>query len=562
LRVGLTNLPFVLALTIIGQLHPFVQTLVVGAAMFLAPGLAWSDRGKGDAFVVLFRAVLASLIAALMVWLALMPLPGPTDRTSFILALGGIANLGLFFGFRRGWYRANPFAATPARLILVVAALFYVQSFLGAAYFVPALEDQDMETQGTAYGLMHEATPTMTTNRPTDVGGRYFFAHPLLLHFWIGESALLTDDLDAVRYHHDSSLAARDDPAHTLDYWRGALAQFEREPMLLPTRTPNLFLGAFFLFPLGLLVFRLTGSHTAALGSCVLYITLPEIYVRSSYGGYLAVTNFLLMSGAYFYAQACGLFPDQKEDAGSERGLGRRLAAGAMFLGGWADQKAILLPLAAAAHALLRAALDKPFMKEALGSLRAWRPISFLRQCFARADILAGFIVGAAFLAGWGSYALYGLSIAPQAFIQDHIQGHFAERMNLGAVNVFGSEYWYPSVAGLWLEFMDHSGWLLAPAALLAALYAVTQLRQAHGLFLLWAAIGALAFSVVDWRQTKHMAHFLPALAVLVAVYWASLQGRAKWALSALIGAAILWNMWRVGLQMQNFEYIQPTPIW
>jgi hypothetical protein len=67
---------------------------------------------------------------------------------------------------------------------------------------------------------------------------------------------------------------------------------------------------------------------------------------------------------------------------------------------------------------------------------------------------------------------------------------------------------------------------------------------------------------VVDWRQTKHMAHFLPALAVLVAVYWASLQGRAKMALSALVGAAVLWNLWRVGLQMQNFEYIQPTPIW
>jgi hypothetical protein len=409
---------------------------------------------------------------------------------------------------------------------------------------------------------MHEATPTMTTNRPTDVGGRYFFAHPLLLHFWIGESALLSDDLDALRYHHDSSLAARDAPERTLEFWQGALEHFEREPMLLPTRTPNLFLGAFFLFPLGLLVFRLTGSRVAALGCCVLYVTLPEVYVRSSYGGYLAVTNFLLMSGAYFYVQACGLFHDQKDAPETERKLGRRLAAGAMFLGGWADQKAILLPLAAAAHASLRAALDKSFMKEALAALRAWKPMNFLRQSFARPDILAGFIVGAAFLAGWGSYALYGLSIAPEAFVQDHLQGHFAERMNLGAVNVFGHEYWYPSVVDLWIEFMDHSGWLLAPAALLAAIYAVTQLRQAHGVFLLWAAIGALAFSVVDWRQTKHMAHFLPALAILVAVYWASLQGRAKMALGALVGAAVLWNLWRVGLQMQNFEYIQPTPIW
>jgi hypothetical protein len=38
-RVGLSNLPFLVALGLNGVLPAFVQTLVVGAILFLAPGL-------------------------------------------------------------------------------------------------------------------------------------------------------------------------------------------------------------------------------------------------------------------------------------------------------------------------------------------------------------------------------------------------------------------------------------------------------------------------------------------------------------------------------------------
>jgi hypothetical protein len=556
-RIGLTNLPFVLALGLMPVLPDFIQALDVGAVMFLAPGLAWSDRRRGDAFVVLFRAVLASLAIGLVVWLLLLPLPGPTSRIGFILGVASAANVGLWLGLRRGWYAADPFGQPMARLLLAVGAAVYLLSYAGAAWFVPALEDQDMETQGTAYGLINELAPTMPINRPLDIGGRYFFAHPLLLHFWIGESALVSDDLERLRYYHEGSLAARDG-ASAYAEWEKALAQFQAEPVLLPTRTPNLFLGVFLAFGLGFLVFRLTGSKIAAVGACAIYATLPEIYVRTSYGGYMAITNFLLVSGAYFYIEACGLFPDQKATAPA----GRRAGGLAALLGGWADQKAILMSFAIPTHAVVRAVLDRPFMTETLGLLRRGRIVELVKNAFARPDISAAFMIGAGFIAGWAMFAAYGLLVAPVAFIADHIVGHVAERLTLTRIEFLGADFNYPSVQGLWIEFFDHSGWPLLPVAALAGLYSFGRIKEAPGVLLIWVLIGAIGFSVVDWRQTKHLAHILPAVAAMAGIWWASLQGRWRMAATVLIAAGLLWNMWRIGLLMQDFTTIQPTPIW
>src|SRR5688500_3667295 len=76
----LANLPFILALTLIHLLPSFLITVVVGATLFLAPGLAWTEQRDRDGFVIVFRAVIASLLAALASWLLVMLLPGPTSR--------------------------------------------------------------------------------------------------------------------------------------------------------------------------------------------------------------------------------------------------------------------------------------------------------------------------------------------------------------------------------------------------------------------------------------------------------------------------------------------------
>lgn len=553
LRIGLSNLPFLAMLLLHGLLPPFLTALLVGAILFLAPGLAWTDHRKGDAAIILFRAAVASLAAGLSVALVLMLVGAAAHRIAFLIMLALVTNAGILIGHRKGWFDAKPFADPLPRLVSAIAAVFLVQSYLGAAYFVPALEDQDMETQGTAYGLMHELMPTVVTNRET----RLFFAHPLLLHTWIGESALISNDLGRLKYQHDASLAVRDDPSSVDAQWTKAFAHFEKDPVLLPTRTPNLFLGALTLFPMAFLVFLLTGSSAAAAAACVIYATFPEIYVRTAYGGYLAVTNFFLVSGAYFYLLKSGLLT-RRGVIGTEDPMGRATWLAA-FLGGWTDQKFLLLPLAAPLHAALKALLDIRLL--AVGGLRG-----FLRAVFSRPYVIAGLLVGTGFAAGWLTFAAYGLIVAPDEFIKDHLKGHIWWRLNkITDVNVFQVErggFVYPSVVALWQQFMHHTGWLLIPPMLLAMWYALPRMRAAHGLLLLWALIGIVGFSVVDWRQTKHLAHILPALAMLTAVYWASLEGRAKSLLGAVLAVAVAWNVCRIVLLMNDFTYLQPLPIW
>lgn len=560
-RVVLSNLPFALALLAAPYLPDFAMALVVGGAMYLAPGLAWADWRKGDAFVVIFRAVAASLLLALACWLVLLAAPGPLSRIGFIIGLALLTNLGLWIGYRRGWYKANPFTAPMARPLLIVAALFFLQSYLGAAHFVPALEDQDMETQGTAYGIMNHAEPTMPINRPEGVGDAFFFAHPLLLHFWIGESALISDDLGRLEYYHEGSLRAQAAPEQTIAIWEEAFAQFLADPVLIESRTPNIFLGAFMLLGLGFIVFRLTGSRIATLAACVVYATLPEAYVRHAYGGYMAITNFFLIGGAYFYLQALGLFADQVSD-GRTRAQGRRGAAAAMLMGAWSDQKAMLLPLAASAHAGLRLLLDLPFLRDLWAQARSGKMLEALRAIFSRTDVLAVVVIVGAFFLGWLSYLAYGLAIEPEAFIRDHIQQHITERVNNSGINWLGNEHWYPSVFGLWVEFIDHTGPLIIAAGVLAGFFGIARLRGAPGLFFLWCVLAAVAFSLVDWRHTKHLAHFLPALAALIAVYWSTLEGRMRWIVGGAIVAGVAWNVVRIILTMQDFTYIDPTPIW
>jgi hypothetical protein len=74
--------------------------------------------------------------------------------------------------------------------------------------------------------------------------------------------------------------------------------------------------------------------------------------------------------------------------------------------------------------------------------------------------------------------------------------------------------------------------------------------------------ISAIGFSLVDWRQTKHLAQFLAPFALLVSVLWASTRGRVRLALGALLTAAVIWNWCRIGMLMRDFDYIKALPIW
>lgn len=563
LRAVLSNLPFIIALAAY-DVPSLPRTFAVGCLLFLVPGLAWTDHRRGDGFTVLLRALVISLLAGIGCALLLQGLPGPTDRRLFIGLLAEFTNLGLLLGFRRGWFDANPWRGPLWVPLLAVAALFYVQSWVGAGGRVPPLEDQDMETQGTAWGLINELTPTMVTNR----GAHLFFAHPLLLHFWIGESALITGDLDRLRYYHESSVAVQDAHRELTDSawiekfaelqgdsllglrWGQDYARFQADPVLLPTRTPNLFLAALLIIPLGLLVFRISGSVFAAVGAAVLYMTLPEVFVRSSYGGYMACTNFLVLSAAYVYLEQSGLLGGPPGSLAAAA-RGSRPVFGIGLLAAWANQKALLIPLAALLHASFC------WLGEGLGgALRRAREDRILTNATA---LTAGFAVGFAL------FAVYGLGLGQREFIADQLVVHIFQRLSLSNVNLIGVDegaFVYPSILRLWAQFGQHTGWLIVVPAAFATVRAASAPRRATGLFVAWIAIGAVGFSLVDWRQTKHLALLLPALILLTGVWWASLRGRPRAIMTAVFSLALLWNLWRIGQLMADFSYLQPLPIW
>ena len=47
-----------------------------------------------------------------------------------------------------------------------------------------------------------------------------------------------------------------------------------------------------------------------------------------------------------------------------------------------------------------------------------------------------------------------------------------------------------------------------------------------------------------------------------IAVISAALYEKVKTALTVVLGAALAWNVWRIGELMRDFEYLKPLPIW
>jgi hypothetical protein len=290
-------------------------------------------------------------------------------------------------------------------------------------------------------------------------------------------------------------------------------------------------------------------SKLAAIGAGVLYATFPEIYVRSAYGGYMAITNFIMLSGAYYYLIASGLL---REPGDPDPGPAKRRSMATTFLGAWTNQKAILIPAAAGLHASLMLLLDGGFSRLVA---RARKDPLFTTAVLAT----IGFVLG------WITYALYGISVAPKDFIADHIRDHIYKRLKMSDVNlqdVQKGAWVYPSILALWLQFAKHYGWLFFGSAIVAAIATIKRIRRADGVILFWLAFGALGFSLVDWRQTKHLSKIVPPMVILTALFWASLDGRAKRALSVVLAGAVVWNVWSVAQTMRDFTYIQPLPIW
>jgi hypothetical protein len=172
----------------------------------------------------------------------------------------------------------------------------------------------------------------------------------------------------------------------------------------------------------------------------------------------------------------------------------------------------------------------------------------------------------AGFAAGLAGFWAWGLSIAPSTFIRDHMRDHLVDRVI--HANPLGYQG-YPALLALWLELLEHTAWVLLPVGLGMLVYdlwlqrgrAARTLEPSRGTWLLWIAVTAIAFTIVDWRMTKHLIPLL--LPLLIAS--APLRGAGFWRRLVpvyALGFALLLNVPELSRLVGDFVSFVVTPAW
>jgi len=491
--------------------------LCAAALVTLVPGLCWSGLlrgGRGSGRIALTLGM--STLVLLAVFLALRltaRAPTPWAVALGLAVLGGVA-----LPFLRG--RGAITVSWPALAVAVAAAA-------GLAWFalvvVPPIEDQDMEMQATAHALATRQTPTTLTNRSTP----YYFAHPPLLHFWQAGTFALSGRLSRVAYYDEAGRrAARgrfvEPPADAplakrphYEEWKPLLRRFLAEPQLWPAREVSVLLAAVAAGVLAMLAGSLTASTAAGVALAALFVTFPETLVRGAHGAYFAATVLLSL-----------VILDGLED---ERPSGTPLLGAALaFL---VDQKGLLVPAAWAVAAPWNA---------------GWKRLLPL----------------AAGLAGAAAFLAYGLVVDAPVFLFDFVSEHVTRRLS-GSDIRFAADAarFYPSIPELWAEYVGRYGLAFVAWAAAAVGVALRRPRPSARAAAVAVLLGALVFSLVDWRQTRHLALVTAPAVIAIAGSWPRTPG---WRRAALIAAAALVarNLWAAWPLLSSFEALRPRAGW
>jgi len=490
--------------------------LAAAALVTLVPGLCWSglwrSRGAGRIAVALGASTACLLI--IFVGLRLAGRAPTPVAVACGLAVLGAAPL----PFLRD--RGRVTVPGPSVLIALAAAAALLWF---AAFVVPPLEDQDMEMQATAHALATRQVPQALTNRST----AYYFAHPPLLHLWQAGTFALSGRLSRVAYYDDAGRRAARGPfleppegaplirrPHYED-WKPLLRRFLSEPQLWPARQVCVLLAAVGAGLLAALAASLTRSTAAGVVLAALLVSFPETLVRGAHGAYFAATSLLAL------VILCCL----DETAPRRETM---LASALAFL---VDQKGLLVPAA-----------------WALGAPR--------RAGWSRFLPLAGALAGAAAFLAWG------LAVDPRTFLFDFVREHVTRRLSGADVRfVADTARFYPSIPQLWAEYLARYGAAFTAWAAVAAGVGLRRERPAARAAGAAVLLGALVFSVVDWRQTRHLALLTAPAVVALAGAW---PRSAAWRRGALLFAAalILRNLWAARPLLTAFESWVPHAGW
>lgn len=494
-----------------------LRMLFAALPVLVLPGAAWlglfRKRELDPARAVLAVVGISSL--SLLGGMAVLAFsPGGPYWILLPLWTALVANLGIIVGGEPGRLAM----AGRWSLFLAVSAAGFVVFALSALYLVPPLEDHDMEVRGTAYGLAADLKPYFLTNREL----LYQFSHPVLFNAHVAGSLVFTGEIDDTRPSYDSARRAEDalsrgEAVPWMEMWESDYREFIERPALAGTRAPAVLMSALVLGLLADLVSRLAGGKWAGIAAAALYLSCPETLVRSVYAGYFAATVLAMLVAAMLFERSPSRFS----------GLGWFAAAGA--LAALVDHKTVVLVLGAAGLVVARAAWDLLRGEIPFRAAAVWAALD-------RRVIALGGGFSLATFAWWG----YGLAVDSPAFIRDHLRMHIAHRMLLNDLRLSHDAGRYaPSITELWVEFAAHTGYLFLPVALVAALAWIFTRGEddRRAILATWFLAGMVAFTLTDWRQTKHLMNQLAPMAVAATAFaWPVRRG---WRILILILLAV-----------------------
>ena len=490
--------------------------LATAALVTLVTGLCWTGLTRARGAGRLGMALGLSSACLLLVFIALrMAGRAPTP----LAVAGGLAVLGAApLPFLRGrGLLTVPWASILVSVPAAAALLWF------AAFVVPPLEDQDMEMQATAHALATRQVPRTLTNRST----AYYFAHPPLVHFWHAGTFALSGRLSRVAYYDEAGRRASRAPlveppenaplARRPHYeeWKPLLRRFLSEPQLWPARQVSVLLAAVAVGLLAAVAATLASSTAAGILLAALFVTFPETLVRGAHGAYFAATALLSL-----------VILARLDEEGTGRGA--MLPSALAFL---VDQKGLLVPAA-----------------WAVAAPRAAR--------WGRLLPLAGALIGAA------AFVAYGLAVDAPTFVFDFVREHVTRRLSGTDVRfTTDASHFYPSIPQLWVEYVARYGVVFAAWASLAVAMGLRHRRPPARAAAAAVLLGALVFSAVDWRQTRHLALLTAPAVVALAGAW---PRSAAWRRAALLLAAALIarNLWAARSLISSFESWVPHAGW
>jgi len=80
-------------------------------------------------------------------------------------------------------------------------------------------------------------------------------------------------------------------------------------------------------------------------------------------------------------------------------------------------------------------------------------------------------------------------------------------------------------------------------------------------LWAVWCLLSAVVFSLIDWRQTKHLTILIVPLLLAVGL-WMIRRRAVRTVLAVTLAAMLVWNIGEIWLLGEVFTDFKVTPAW